>query len=577
MAAPKTVLTYPLNGAQKDFTIPFEYLARKFIVVALIGKTRQTLTLNSDYRFTSRTTITTTKAWGPGDLFTDIEIRRVTSATERLVDFADGSILRAYDLNTSQVQSLHIAEEARDLTADTIAVNNDGDLDARGRRIVNVADAVLDGDAINLRQEKAWAQSALNQANRSQSEADRSTVEADRAAVNNSQSYTNNVQSWGNATTATQKAAEALQWANESSRHAGNSATSAAASQTSNEQAYGNVVEARKSAAASENSAVRSFQDANRSTAEADRAKDEANKLGNANALMEVIEVSGIGQGGTRYKPDLSFVVQGTGEIYKNTPSGLLKYFNQSDFDPSKKKDVALGTTGNMNMMFWQGDANQGSTYGVYTGNLELREKNLVSTSGNGDQAYGPSITFHYGGFSVKQLFMDSTSVLRWGNQYVGAQPKLQLVDSNGRLGLDDGASYLDFNGNIKSSLYEAGTLYDELVVHRKYRDQIRAEKHYPLWSGSFAQGGTITLNTPATGFEYFFYDNIDGIYNTGIFLPAIGAGKRFYLQCAGGGWYTLRWNDANYTSLTMVDAGGSAKIITAIYGVAHNGANLGR
>ena len=144
MAAPKTVLTYPLNGAQKDFTIPFEYLARKFIAVTLIGKTRQTLTLNSDYRFTSRTNVTTTKAWGPGDQFTSIEIRRVTSATDRLVDFADGSILRAYDLNTSQVQSLHIAEEARDLTADTIAVNNDGDLDARGRRLVKDRKSVVE-------------------------------------------------------------------------------------------------------------------------------------------------------------------------------------------------------------------------------------------------------------------------------------------------------------------------------------------------------------------------------------------------------------------------------------------------
>ncbi|WP_152687712.1 phage tail fiber domain-containing protein, partial [Pseudomonas fildesensis] len=36
MAAPKTVLTYPLNGAQRDFPIPFEYLARKFVVVTLI-------------------------------------------------------------------------------------------------------------------------------------------------------------------------------------------------------------------------------------------------------------------------------------------------------------------------------------------------------------------------------------------------------------------------------------------------------------------------------------------------------------------------------------------------------------
>ena len=167
MAAPKTVLTYPLNGALKDFDIPFEYLARKFVVITLVGATRRVLVLNADYRFATRKLISTTTAWGPAQGFDLIEIRRVTSATDRLVDFSDGSILRAYDLNTAQVQSLHIAEEARDLTADTIGVNNSGNLDARGRRIVNLGDAIDPGDAVTLRQEQAWGASALNSANAS--------------------------------------------------------------------------------------------------------------------------------------------------------------------------------------------------------------------------------------------------------------------------------------------------------------------------------------------------------------------------------------------------------------------------
>lgn len=178
---PKTVKTFPLNSSAKDFNIPFEYLARKFVVVTLIGATRRELILNTDYRFTTATTITTTKAWGPSDNFTLIEIRRLTSASERLVDFADGSILRAYDLNISSVQSLHIAEEARDLTADTIGVNNDGNLDARARRVVNLADGVEDGDAVNLRQQKQWAQSALSQAMASAASAQASAQSAAQA------------------------------------------------------------------------------------------------------------------------------------------------------------------------------------------------------------------------------------------------------------------------------------------------------------------------------------------------------------------------------------------------------------
>lgn len=168
----KTVMTYPLDGSTTDFNIPFEYLARKFVRVTLIGVDRKELILNQDYRFATKTTISTTRALGPADGYNMIEIRRFTSATDRLVDFTDGSILRAYDLNISQVQTLHVAEEARDLTADTIGVNNDGNLDARGRRIVNLADGVDDGDAISLGQVKRWNESAWNSKVASESFAD---------------------------------------------------------------------------------------------------------------------------------------------------------------------------------------------------------------------------------------------------------------------------------------------------------------------------------------------------------------------------------------------------------------------
>lgn len=165
MAAPKTVKTITLDGSTKDFEIPFEYLARKFVVLTLIGTDRKELVLNVDYRFTQRTIVTTTKAWGPVDGYTLIELKRVTSATERLVDFSDGSILRASDLNTATIQALHIAEEGRDIATDTIGVDNNGNLDARGRRIVNVATAVDPGDSVPLQQVRDWDTSALNSKN----------------------------------------------------------------------------------------------------------------------------------------------------------------------------------------------------------------------------------------------------------------------------------------------------------------------------------------------------------------------------------------------------------------------------
>ena len=299
--APKTVRTYTLDGTKKDFTIPFEYLARKFVTVTLIGTTRKELVLITDYRFTTSTQITTNKAWGPGDGYEMIEIRRLTSATERLVDFADGSILRAYDLNISQVQSLHIAEEARDLTADTIAVNNDGDLDARGRRIVNLADAALDGDAVTLRQEKAWSASALNQANRSEQQANIATEKANIATEQNRQATIKASESARHAGNSKDDANRSVQAYQDSANAMNVSIANAALSKayaTSNEGSpvqpglYSSFHYSRKSA----NSAAQAFQDANRATTQADRAttqadraKMEADRLGNANAFMNTI------------------------------------------------------------------------------------------------------------------------------------------------------------------------------------------------------------------------------------------------------------------------------------------------
>lgn len=115
----RTVITYPLNGTTTEFDIPFEYLARKFVVVTLKGPSGdKLLTVATDYRFPTKRIIKTTRAFGPADGYTSIELRRVTSAIDRLVDFNDGAILRANDLNISQVQSLHVAEEGRDQTVD---------------------------------------------------------------------------------------------------------------------------------------------------------------------------------------------------------------------------------------------------------------------------------------------------------------------------------------------------------------------------------------------------------------------------------------------------------------------------
>lgn len=302
----KTVMTYPLDGQTVDFSIPFEYLARKFVTVTLIGDDRKELVLNQDYRFTTKQQITTSRAWAVADGYTLIEIRRYTSATERLVDFADGSILRAYDLNISQVQTLHVAEEARDLTADTIGVNNDGNLDARGRRIVNVANPVDDFDALNLGTVKEWNNSAYQsyikaqeEANRSRDEADRSKREADRA---------------------TQQASASAG----SAAAAKTSETNAKTSETNSKASENAAWDSRQKAATSETNAKSSENAAADSKVKAEAARDrailEADKLENNNLFAGTIES----------------IVESTSEVRMKGPFNAKSFWSSGEFVTEK-------------------------------------------------------------------------------------------------------------------------------------------------------------------------------------------------------------------------------------------------
>lgn len=284
----KTVLTYQLDGSKRDFNIPFEYLARKFVVVTLIGVDRKVLTINTDYRFATRTTISLTKAWGAADGYHTIELRRVTSTTDRLVDFTDGSILRAYDLNVAQIQTMHVAEEARDLTADTIGVNNDGHLDARGRRIVNVADGIAPGDAITLGQATRWNDSALNSKNAAKVSETNSKDSENKAKASeiNAKNSENLAHAWAQKSEdspVTGSEYSAYHYARKTSASANVAAASAAASLASQNAAKVSEDNAKVSETNAKASEVSAKNDA-------DRAEREASKLGSMNNLVANLE-----------------------------------------------------------------------------------------------------------------------------------------------------------------------------------------------------------------------------------------------------------------------------------------------
>lgn len=145
---PSTVATWALNGVTVEFDVPFDYLSQTYVKVTLIGTTNTRLVLGTDYTFLTPTRIRLFAAYGP-PAYNLIEVRRETSTTEKLVEFQDASILTADDMNTADLQVMHVAEEARNAATETIGVNNEGNLDARGRRIVNAANPVEPLDVVN--------------------------------------------------------------------------------------------------------------------------------------------------------------------------------------------------------------------------------------------------------------------------------------------------------------------------------------------------------------------------------------------------------------------------------------------
>ena len=144
----KTVIQYPTGST--EFDIPFDYLSRKFVRVSLVSDDNRRLLSNiTEYRYVSKTRV---KLLAGTAGFDRVEIRRYTSASDRIVDFSDGSVLRATDLNVAQLQSSHIAEEARDAALMAMPQDDAGNLDARNRRIVRLAPGIAGTDAINKNQ-----------------------------------------------------------------------------------------------------------------------------------------------------------------------------------------------------------------------------------------------------------------------------------------------------------------------------------------------------------------------------------------------------------------------------------------
>lgn len=289
-----TIAFYTGDGATTDFTVPFDYLAKKFVRVSLdvtILKGGDYGDTSKDYYFLDKTKVRLKVPPQVGEVLT---IRRYTSATDRVVSFKDASVLKATDLDVSAVQTIHIAEEARDIINDALIKDKEGNWDAKGNRIVNVGDAVSDGDAVNLKlykkdakgayQSRIEAEKARDRAVEAETNAKESEAKAKVSETNSKMSETAAKASAGTAVSAS-KHADAVKVENEkllsetkkSEASAKGSANTATAQATISTQKANEAAGSARNAKVSEDNAMASKVAAEGS---AELAKQWATKLG---------------------------------------------------------------------------------------------------------------------------------------------------------------------------------------------------------------------------------------------------------------------------------------------------------
>nr|8I4M_M Chain M, Fiber protein(gp 28) of the cyanophage P-SCSP1u [Prochlorococcus phage P-SCSP1u]8I4M_N Chain N, Fiber protein(gp 28) of the cyanophage P-SCSP1u [Prochlorococcus phage P-SCSP1u]8I4M_O Chain O, Fiber protein(gp 28) of the cyanophage P-SCSP1u [Prochlorococcus phage P-SCSP1u]8I4M_P Chain P, Fiber protein(gp 28) of the cyanophage P-SCSP1u [Prochlorococcus phage P-SCSP1u]8I4M_Q Chain Q, Fiber protein(gp 28) of the cyanophage P-SCSP1u [Prochlorococcus phage P-SCSP1u]8I4M_R Chain R, Fiber len=149
MAFAQRIITSNSAGDQ-EFTFTFDYIKEEHIKVFVNFVEKAQGTGSNEFQVITNTTpkkISLNTGLSADN--TRVEIRRVSSLSTPLVDFADGSTLTAADLDTAEKQSLFIDQELDDALKQGISIDTStGVPTLNSQRLSNVSDPVNAQDAV---------------------------------------------------------------------------------------------------------------------------------------------------------------------------------------------------------------------------------------------------------------------------------------------------------------------------------------------------------------------------------------------------------------------------------------------
>lgn len=139
--------TVPYQGGKQSYTFPFPYLSKQFVKVRYEGGSGTTnLEYSRDYSVEGQSVLLRSVA--PANV--TVYVYRQTP-TSSLVDFNDGSLLLASEMDKMAAQLLHVEEENSDFLLNSAMVtDDDGAWQGRGRRIKNLRDPQQPQDVVTL-------------------------------------------------------------------------------------------------------------------------------------------------------------------------------------------------------------------------------------------------------------------------------------------------------------------------------------------------------------------------------------------------------------------------------------------